>query len=44
MGDGRAYWDEVRDLGDRILFNGENSSLTLSAFDFQGSKGNCTFH
>jgi len=43
VGDGRAYWDKLTVLGDRILFIGENSSLALSASDFPGSKGNCIY-
>ncbi|PON60612.1 F-box domain containing protein [Parasponia andersonii] len=36
-------WDKVKDLGDRMLFIGQNSSLSLSASDFPGCFGNCIY-
>lgn len=39
-GEGRASWDRVTDLGDQVVFVGDNSSLALSASDFPGCKGN----
>lgn len=43
VGEGQTSWDKVTDLGDRILFVGENSSLALLASDYPGSKGNCIY-
>lgn len=37
-------WVRVRNLGDKVLFIGENSSLSLSATDFSGCIGNCIYH
>ncbi|TQE07523.1 hypothetical protein C1H46_006843 [Malus baccata] len=36
-------WDKVENLGDRMVFIGENSSFSLSASDFPGSLGNCVY-
>ncbi|KAA8528792.1 hypothetical protein F0562_036147 [Nyssa sinensis] len=37
-------WERVTSLGDRVLFLGENSSLSLLAYDFPGCKGNCIYY
>ncbi|GFZ10496.1 hypothetical protein Acr_21g0010950 [Actinidia rufa] len=37
-------WERVMNLGDKMLFLGENSSLALSATDFPGCKGNCIYY
>lgn len=42
-GDGNKNWIEVHDLGDKMLFLGENCSFSASASDFSGCKGNCIF-
>ncbi|KAI3728974.1 hypothetical protein L6452_17619 [Arctium lappa] len=36
-------WDEVKSLGDRMLFLGDNCGFSASALDFPGCKGNCVF-
>ncbi|GJR27318.1 F-box protein SKIP23 [Tanacetum coccineum] len=36
-------WVEVKDLGDRMLFLGDNCGFSASAKDFPGCKGNCVF-
>ncbi|KAL6208522.1 hypothetical protein ACLB2K_019471 [Fragaria x ananassa] len=36
-------WEKVENLGDRMLFIGENSSFSLSASDFSGCVGNCIY-
>ncbi|KAI7740271.1 hypothetical protein M8C21_001361 [Ambrosia artemisiifolia] len=36
-------WDEVKDLGDRMLFLGDNCGFSASALEFPGCKGNCVF-
>ncbi|XP_057966388.1 F-box protein SKIP23 [Malania oleifera] len=36
-------WVEVRSLGDRILFLGDNCAFSASASDFYGRKGNCIY-
>ncbi|XP_030950845.1 F-box protein SKIP23-like [Quercus lobata] len=41
---GPPMWERVWDLGDRMLFVGENSSLSLSASDFRGGLGNCIYY
>lgn len=40
---GGPRWEKVNDLGDRMLFIGQNSSLSFSASDFPGSVGNCIY-
>lgn len=35
------HWERVKSLYDKMLFIGENSSLSLSASDFTGCMGNC---
>lgn len=40
----RPQWEGVVSLGDRMLFIGENSSLSLSASDFPGCVGNCIYY
>ncbi|KAF2310164.1 hypothetical protein GH714_007006 [Hevea brasiliensis] len=37
-------WVRVRSLGDKVLFIGENTSLSLSATDFSGCMGNCIYY
>jgi hypothetical protein len=37
-------WERVENLGDRILFVGDNSSFSLSASDFRGCSGNCIYY
>ncbi|XP_022772597.1 F-box protein SKIP23-like [Durio zibethinus] len=37
------HWERVKSLYDKMLFIGENSSLSLSASDFTGCKGNCIY-
>ncbi|KAL8228908.1 hypothetical protein R6Q57_013808 [Mikania cordata] len=36
-------WIEVKNLGDRMLFLGDNCGFSASALDFPGCKGNCVF-
>lgn len=36
-------WVAVKDLGDRMLFLGDNCGFSASAKDFPGCKGNCVF-
>ncbi|KVH88005.1 F-box domain, cyclin-like protein [Cynara cardunculus var. scolymus] len=36
-------WDEVKSLGDRMLFLGDNCGFSASASDFPGCRGNCVF-
>ncbi|CAL8995477.1 unnamed protein product [Prunus brigantina] len=36
-------WEKVENLGERMVFIGENSSFSLSASDFPGSVGNCIY-
>lgn len=36
-------WIEVRSLGDRVLFLGDDSTFSASASDLSGCKGNCIF-
>nr|XP_043608667.1 F-box protein SKIP23 [Erigeron canadensis] len=36
-------WVEVKDLGDRMLFLGDNCGFSASAKEFPGCKGNCVF-
>ncbi|XP_062100794.1 F-box protein SKIP23-like [Humulus lupulus] len=36
-------WEKVTDLGDQMLFIGQNSSLSLSASGFPGCVGNCIY-
>ncbi|XP_071692978.1 F-box protein SKIP23-like [Rutidosis leptorrhynchoides] len=36
-------WVEVKDLGDRMLFLGDNCGFSASASDFPGCNGNCVF-
>ncbi|KAL7611072.1 F-box protein SKIP23 [Lactuca sativa] len=36
-------WIEVKSLGDRMLFIGDNCGFSASASDFPGCKGNCVF-
>lgn len=38
---GEKKWEEVKDLGDRILFLGDYCSFSALASDFDGCKGNC---
>lgn len=38
-----ARWEKVENLGERMVFIGENSSFSLSASDFPGSVGNCIY-
>ncbi|KAI4336727.1 hypothetical protein L6164_015218 [Bauhinia variegata] len=37
-------WLKIETLGDRMLFIGENSSLSLSASDFSGCSGDCIYY
>ncbi|PIA32862.1 hypothetical protein AQUCO_04300059v1 [Aquilegia coerulea] len=39
----KKEWVEVKDLGDRMLFLGDNCSFSALASDFIGSKGNCIY-
>ncbi|XP_062163208.1 F-box protein SKIP23-like [Alnus glutinosa] len=36
-------WERIRSLGDRMLFVGENSSVSCLASDFKGCLGNCIY-
>ncbi|KAK9286207.1 hypothetical protein L1049_014591 [Liquidambar formosana] len=36
-------WVEVKSIGDRVLFLGDNSTFSASASDFSGCKGNCIY-
>ncbi|KAK9064483.1 hypothetical protein SSX86_015865 [Deinandra increscens subsp. villosa] len=36
-------WVEVKDLGDRMLFLGDNCGFSASSLEFPGCKGNCVF-
>ncbi|XP_076906656.1 F-box protein SKIP23-like [Bidens hawaiensis] len=36
-------WVEVKSLGDRMLFLGDNCGFSASALEFPGCKGNCVF-
>ncbi|KAJ0693020.1 putative F-box domain-containing protein [Helianthus annuus] len=36
-------WVEVKDLGDKMLFLGDNCGFSASAEEFPGCKGNCVF-
>uniref|UniRef100_A0A2P2QLI9 F-box protein SKIP23-like n=1 Tax=Rhizophora mucronata TaxID=61149 RepID=A0A2P2QLI9_RHIMU len=36
-------WIEVKNLGDRVLFLGDDSTFSASASDFPGCNGNCIF-
>lgn len=40
---GGPRWEKVEELGDGMLFIGQNSSLSLSASDFPGCIGNCIY-
>ncbi|KAK1422996.1 hypothetical protein QVD17_18289 [Tagetes erecta] len=40
---GEHKWVEVKDLGDKMLFVGDNCGFSASALDFPGCKGNCVF-
>ncbi|GMY11890.1 F-box protein SKIP23-like [Fagus crenata] len=40
----RPEWERVRSLGDRMLFVGGISSLSLSSSDFRGCSGNCIYY
>ncbi|KAL2895441.1 F-box protein SKIP23 [Bienertia sinuspersici] len=42
-GSQQVWWDPVMDLGDKVVFVGESSSLALSASDFPGCKANCIY-
>lgn len=42
-GDGSKKWIEVNDLGDTMLFLGENCSFSTSASGLSGCKGNCIY-
>lgn len=37
------HWERVKSLYDKMVFIGENSSLSLSASDFTGCMGNCIY-
>ncbi|KAK3412772.1 hypothetical protein EUGRSUZ_I01469 [Eucalyptus grandis] len=37
-------WNGVKDLGDRVLFLGDECAFSASAADLGASKGNCIFH
>ncbi|KAE8674607.1 protein GDAP2-like protein [Hibiscus syriacus] len=37
------YWERVKSLHDKMVFIGENSSLSLSAKDFTGCMGDCIY-
>ncbi|KDP36858.1 hypothetical protein JCGZ_08149 [Jatropha curcas] len=41
---GGPRWARMRSLGDKALFIGENTSLSLSANDFFGCMGNCIYY
>ncbi|KAK9755134.1 hypothetical protein RND81_01G004800 [Saponaria officinalis] len=43
-GEGRVHWEPMTDLGDQMVFIGNNLSLSLSASDFEGCKGNCIYY
>ncbi|KAH9608349.1 hypothetical protein KSS87_017150 [Heliosperma pusillum] len=43
VGKGRVQWDLVTDVGDLMVFIGNNLSLGLLASDFAGCKGNCIY-
>ncbi|XP_059460753.1 F-box protein SKIP23-like [Corylus avellana] len=36
-------WERVTSLGDRMLFIGENTSISFLAYDFRGCLGNCIY-
>ncbi|RVW51513.1 F-box protein SKIP23 [Vitis vinifera] len=36
-------WDWVSDIGDRVLFVGDDRTFSLSSTDFPGFKGNCVY-
>ncbi|KAL3722762.1 hypothetical protein ACJRO7_035033 [Eucalyptus globulus] len=36
-------WNEVKDLGDRVLFLGDDCTFSASAADLRACKGNCIF-
>ncbi|KAJ4974603.1 hypothetical protein NE237_007777 [Protea cynaroides] len=38
-----STWVEIKNLGDRMLFLGVNSSLSLSSHDFPGCRGNSIY-
>ncbi|KAK6256956.1 hypothetical protein QUC31_000415 [Theobroma cacao] len=38
------YWERVNSLNDKMVFVGENSSLSLSASYFTGCMGNCVYY
>jgi len=40
---GEQKWVKVKDLGDRMLFVGDNCGFSASALDFPGCRGNCVF-
>ncbi|XP_076944448.1 F-box protein SKIP23-like [Bidens hawaiensis] len=40
---GEWMWVEVKSLGDRMLFLGDNCGFSASALEFPGCKGNCVF-
>ncbi|XP_059461282.1 F-box protein SKIP23-like [Corylus avellana] len=40
---GEPRWETVTSLGDRMLFIGENSSVSFLASDFRGCSGNCIY-
>lgn len=37
-------WERLTSLGDKVVFLGDNSSLSLSASDFLGCSGNCIYY
>lgn len=37
-------WERILNLGDNMIFVGENSSLSFSASDFPGCTGNCVYY
>ncbi|OVA16000.1 Protein of unknown function DUF295 [Macleaya cordata] len=37
------HWHEVKDLGDRVLFLGPNSSMSLLVHEFSGCQRNCIY-
>lgn len=43
LGDG-PKWERVTDLGDYMIFIGQNSSFALLASDFPGCMGNCIYY
>ncbi|OVA15997.1 F-box domain [Macleaya cordata] len=43
LNQGGQNWVELKSLGDRVLFLGDNCSFSTSASDFTGCKGSCIY-